>query len=74
MDLSKFPNLEKWWKRIEERPAVQKGLKVPSESQIINRAYLRRLKEEPEFKKGEDKLKKLGDEAKEQYNYKFSTP
>jgi len=32
------------------------------------------LKEEPEFKEGEDKLKKLGDAAKERYNYKYTSP
>lgn len=74
IDLSKFPNLEKWWKRIEERPAVQKGLAVPSESRIINSAYLRRLKEEPGFKEAEDKLRKIADEAKEHYGYKYSSP
>jgi glutathione S-transferase len=74
VDLSKFPNVEKWWKRISERDAVKKGIAVPSESQLVNAAYQRRLKEEPEFKKKEDELKKLGDEAKEKYNYKFSSP
>jgi len=24
VDLSKFPNLEKWWQRINDRPAVKK--------------------------------------------------
>ncbi|KUJ20534.1 glutathione S-transferase [Mollisia scopiformis] len=74
VDLSQFPSLEKWWKRIEEREPVRNALKVPSESKIVNSAYLRRLKEEPEFKEGEEKLKKLGDEAKEQYNYKYTSP
>lgn len=74
VDLSKFPNLERWWKSIEERPAVRAGLRVPSESKIVNSAYLRRLKEEPEFKENEDKLKEFGDKAKEQYNYKYASP
>jgi glutathione S-transferase len=74
VDLTKFPNLEKWWGRINERPAVQKGTSVPSESKISNGPYKRRLKEEPEFKAKEDELKELGDKAKEQYNYKYSSP
>jgi len=74
VDLSKFPSLEKWWQRISDRPAVKKGISVPSESKITNAAYQGRLKEEPEFKEGEDKLKKLGDEAKALYNYKYTSP
>lgn len=74
VDLAKFPNVQKWWKRINDRDAVKKGTAVPSESQIVNAAYQRRLKEEPEFKQKEDELKKLGDEAKEKYNYKYASP
>ncbi|KAG0649948.1 Disulfide-bond oxidoreductase [Hyphodiscus hymeniophilus] len=74
IDLSKFPNLEKWWERISEREAVKKGTSVPSESPIVNRAYKQRLTDEPEFKAKEDELKKLGDKAKEQYNYKYASP
>jgi len=74
VDLSKFPNLEKWWKRVHDRPAVRKGVAVPSESQITNAAYLRRMKDEPEFKEKEDSLKKLLDEAKAKYDYKYASP
>jgi glutathione S-transferase len=74
VDLSKFPNLEKWWKRVHDRPAVKKGTSVPTESKIANAAYQRRLKEEPEFKENEDKLKELGNKAKEQYSYKYASP
>merc|ERR1712225_152612 len=59
---------------IVARPAVKAGLAVPSESRIVNEAYLRRLKEEDGFKEAEDKLKDLGDKAKEQYGYKFASP
>jgi len=74
VDLAKFPNVERWWKSIVARPAVKAGLSVPSESRIVNEAYLRRLKEEDGFKEAEDKLKDLGDKAKEQYGYKFASP
>jgi glutathione S-transferase len=75
VDLSKFPNVEKWWKRINDRPAVQKGTAVPAGlSKIANAAYQERLKSEPEFKENEDRLKELGDKAKEQYNYKYASP
>jgi len=74
VDLSKFPNLESWWQRIYDRPAVKKGTSVPTESKSMNVAYQRRLKEEPGFKENEDRLKDLGDKAKEQYNYKYASP
>jgi len=74
VDLSKFPNLESWWQRIYDRPAVRKGTSVPTESKIINAEYQRRLKEEPGFKENEDKLKAFADKAKEQYNYKYASP
>jgi len=74
VQLDQFPNLHKWWQRINDRPAVRRGVAVPSESQIVNEAYQRRLKEEPEFKSKEDELKQIGDKAKEQYGYKYSSP
>lgn len=30
IDISKYPNVGKWLKEIEKRPAVQKGLTVPA--------------------------------------------
>jgi glutathione S-transferase len=74
VDLSTFPNLEKWWKRINDRPAVQKGTSFPRVNKNTNVWYQRRLKEEEGFKEKEDELKKLGDKAKEQYNYKYASP
>ncbi|KAG8625129.1 hypothetical protein KVT40_006880 [Elsinoe batatas] len=74
VDLTQFPNLYKWWERINARPAVKRGVAIPSESKLVNTAYQERLKTEPEFKEQEDKLKDLGNKAKEQYNYKYSSP
>lgn len=74
VDISQFRNLHAWWKRINDRPAVQRGLAVPSESKIINQAYVERLKSEEGFKEKEDGLAKLRDQAKEQYGYKYSSP
>ena len=53
---------------------MKRGTSVPTESKNTNRAYQRRLKEEPGFKQNEDKLKDLGEKAKEQYNYKYASP
>ena len=74
VDLKQFPNLHKWWERINSRPAVQKGVAVPSESKIVNEAYQQRLKDEEGFKEKEDELKEIGNKAKEQYHYKYSSP
>ncbi|CAD6447648.1 9bd66e14-4362-4b43-bbac-c5a0a3f2ca87 [Sclerotinia trifoliorum] len=74
VDLAKFPSLEKWWGRINARPAVKKGTAIPSESKFGNESFQRRLKEEPEFKESEEKLTDLANKAKEQYGYKYASP
>lgn len=74
VDVTAFESLYAWWERINERPAVQKGLTVPSESKIINTVYQRRLREEDGFKENEDRLAELGRKAKEEYGYKYSSP
>lgn len=74
VDLSKFPNLEKWWKRIEERPAVRKGVAVPSESRVVNTAYKKRMLHEREFREQNEKLMGLAGKAKELYGYKYASP
>ena len=74
VDLKQFPNLHKWWEKINSRPAVKKGTAVPNESKFSNEVYQQRLKDEPEFKEQEEKLKEIGNKAKEQYNYKYSSP
>lgn len=74
VQLHEFPNLYKWWERVYARPAVRKGLAVPAELPFGNAKYQERLKTEPEFKQKEDELAELGKKAKEQYNYKYSSP
>jgi glutathione S-transferase len=74
IDLSKFKNVEVWWKRINDRPAVQKGINVPSEGMAYNQKYVVRVKEDQEFAENEKKLNGLADKAKEQYNYKYASP
>lgn len=69
-----FPNLHKWWARINARPAVQKGTSVPSVSPFGNKRYQERLKEEPEFKQKEEELAEVCKKAKEQYGYKYASP
>ncbi|KAL1630411.1 hypothetical protein SLS56_004939 [Neofusicoccum ribis] len=74
VDLDQFPNLLKWWERVEARPAVRKGTSVPTENGLINRPYKERLQTDAEFKKGEEKLVEICRKAKEQYGYKYSSP
>jgi len=74
VDLDAFPNLKAWWERIAARPAVQKGLAVPSKGSFGNDSYLQRLKDDEEFAKSEHELKELILSAKEKYGYKFSSP
>lgn len=74
VDLDQFPNLYKWWERINARPAVKKGLAIPNEPTITNEPYKKKIKEDAEYKKKEDELKDLANKAKQQYDYKYSSP
>ncbi|KAH7115817.1 glutathione S-transferase II [Dendryphion nanum] len=74
VEINNFPNLKAWWERVSERPAVQRGLAIPSKSPLGNAGYLERLKEDREFAEKEDKLKQQIVEAKAKYGYKFSSP
>jgi glutathione S-transferase len=74
VQLHEFPHLHKWWEKIHARPAVQKGLAIPSPSQFGNQRYQERLKEDSEFKKKEEELAELCKKAKEQYGYKYASP
>lgn len=74
VDLKQFPNLEKWWKKINDRPAVKKGIAIPNPSPFTNENFQQKLKDDQEFSDKNKELSKLRDEAKEQYNYKYSSP
>lgn len=74
MDLSQFKNLERWWKSIDDRKAVQKGTSVPTESKLVNAKFAETVKGDEEMKKKEEMLKEALVKAKEQFNYKFSAP
>ncbi|KAL6711506.1 hypothetical protein ACN47E_004440 [Coniothyrium glycines] len=74
VDLSQFPNVKAWWERVLSRPAVQKGIAIPSKSGFGNDAYQQKLKEDPEFAEQERKLRDEIKAAKEQYGYKYASP
>ncbi|KAK4988279.1 hypothetical protein LTR50_004012 [Elasticomyces elasticus] len=74
IDLARFPNVERWWRRVGERGAVRKGTAVPSESKITNEPFLEQMKTDEEFRRKEEGFKEALEEAKEQYGYKYASP
>ncbi|KAH8808437.1 glutathione S-transferase [Xylogone sp. PMI_703] len=76
IDLEKqFPNLYKWWERINARPAVKKGLTIPSgESKFGYEAFKKRLQEDEESKSNYEKTLNKINESKEKYGYKYVSP
>jgi len=66
--------VEKWLKRVNARKGVQAGVNVPGVPGNANDNYQKKLKEDSEFKQKEENLMKLRDEAKKQYDYKYSSP
>ncbi len=74
IDLDSFKNLHKWWERIAARPGVKKGLNVPSEPGITNEPFKQKLKDDSEFKQKHEELQDIMHKAKEQYEYKYSSP
>ncbi len=74
VELDDFPNLKAWADRIFARPAVQRGLSIPSKSAFGNDTYLQKMKEDKEFAEKEHELKEKIKAAKEQYGYKYSSP
>lgn len=74
VDLDAFPNLKAWWKKIAARPAVKKGLAVPSAPGITNEPFQEKLKTDEEFRKKNEDVQAFVKKAKEQYNYKYSSP
>ncbi|KAL0258174.1 hypothetical protein SLS55_007346 [Diplodia seriata] len=71
---TQFPNLHKWWERIDARPAVRKGVDVPAESSMTNRAIKKKLETDDEFRQKSEELAEFCRQAKEQYGYKYSSP
>ncbi|KAF2492762.1 glutathione S-transferase II [Lophium mytilinum] len=75
VDIDQFPNLKAWWQRISERPAVKKGVEIPTKGAgFDNATYTQRLKDDPEYAAKEKEQKELIDAAKKQYGYKFASP
>lgn len=72
--MSKFPNVEAWLQRINARAGVQKGINIPKSPGSANDNYQKRLGEDKEFAGKEKELTDKTNEAKKQYDYKYSSP
>lgn len=74
VEIDDFPNLKAWWERISARPAVQKGMSIPTKGGMGNEAYAQKVKDDPEFAEKHNTLVGQIKAAKEKYNYKYSSP
>lgn len=68
---AQFPNVQAWLDRCRARPAVRRGFAIPIESPISNENMRKAAESDPE--KAEES-KKLLQESKEKYGYKYSSP
>lgn len=69
-----FPHVAAWLDRCLARPGTKRGFAVPKESFLSNAAVLQRIAEDPDAKQKADDTKKLLDDAKAQYGYKYASP
>lgn len=68
VDLSRFPNLVRWHQQILQRPAVQRGLKVPFETFYQNGGYQQKMVDDQDWIRQEESLKQFLTKAKEHYS------
>lgn len=69
-----FPSVAAWFDRCYERPGVRRGFAIPIDAPFSNRALLQKIKDDPETRQKADETKKLIDDAKAQYGYKYASP
>ncbi|KAI0183797.1 glutathione S-transferase II [Xylaria flabelliformis] len=69
-----FPNVHKWLQRCLARPGVQKGFSIPNESAFANAAVQKAIDTDPEKKKQAEETAALIKDAKEKFDYKYSSP
>ena len=74
IELDDFPSLKAWWERIRVRPAVLRGISIPSRSPFHNDLYVEKVKDDKEFAEKEAEKRAAIKAAKEKYNYKYSSP
>lgn len=69
-----FPNVVAWLDRCCARPGTKRGFAIPQESIFINTAVAKKIAEDPEERKKAEEVKKVLDDAKAQYGYKYASP
>lgn len=77
IDLQKFPNVFTWWERIDERPAVKSGMRVPSGQEFPYgyRVVTKWAKDDPQgVEESEGPLKEALTRAQRDYNYVYQSP
>jgi glutathione S-transferase len=75
LDIAQFPHVKAWLERVTARPAVQKGIAVPSPPRGSVAVMARRLAGGEEgLKEKEDRIKAMVEAAKKQYNYVYASP
>ncbi|KAL0934389.1 glutathione s-transferase II [Colletotrichum truncatum] len=75
VDISQFPSVKDWLDRCLKRPAVQRGIAIPSPPSMSVAALESRLKAgEPRLLEKESEVKQQIESAKQAYGYKYSSP
>ncbi|KAF2877951.1 glutathione S-transferase [Massariosphaeria phaeospora] len=77
LKLEKFPNIYRWWERIGERPAVQKGLKVPSGEEFAfgYKVMQKKAQEDPQgTEEREGPLREALEKAQKEFGYVYKSP
>jgi glutathione S-transferase len=76
IELEKFPHVYRWWDRISNRPAVQRGLKIPSGKEFAfgYKEILERAREDPQWVESEGHLKEALENAQKELGYETKSP
>lgn len=70
-----FPSVQRWYDRLQERPAVRRGFTVPRPARFGNAAFEKQLADGEEgMREREEELERFVDYSKKQYNYKYASP
>ncbi len=76
INLDQFPNVKTWSERVIARPAVARGLAIPSARAVpfSNAGLAKAAEEDPVAKEKEEAVWRSLEEAKAKYNYKYTSP
>ncbi|KAF2735865.1 glutathione S-transferase [Polyplosphaeria fusca] len=77
IEISKFPNVFQWWERIATRPAIKRGMCVPSGKPFMYgyEAMKKKREEDPEgFEAAEEPLRSALEDARMEFGYVYKSP